>query len=63
MKRQIVQVSAASGDVICAACNDGTAWAFYKAAWVKLPPIPQDPESKEVTELRKFVEGNGDDRP
>jgi hypothetical protein len=64
MKRQIVQIAAlpaVSGyhsDALYALCGDGGVWAF-DGKWNLLPPIPQDPEAPEVTELRKFVEGNG----
>jgi hypothetical protein len=71
MKRQIVQIAAmteAATNLECvyALCDDGSVWGFAEYrddAWRRLPPIPQDPEAPEVTELRKFVEGNGDDRP
>jgi hypothetical protein len=62
MKRQIVQISVADGG-LAALCSDGTIWILAESNWHSAPPIPQDPEPKEVTELRKFVEGNGDDRP
>jgi hypothetical protein len=65
MKRQIVQIAAMGDGVgLFALCSDGSAWELSdEAHWLELPPIPQDPEPPEVTELRKFVEGNGDDRP
>jgi hypothetical protein len=62
MKRQIVHVSAWNTAII-ALCDDGTVWECFRGDWQQFPPIPQDPEAPEVTELRKFVEGNGDDRP
>jgi hypothetical protein len=59
MKRWITHMAATSDDVY-AECNDGTFWVFFANKWHALSPIPQDPEAPEVTELRKFVEGNGE---
>jgi hypothetical protein len=68
MKRQIVQIavipaSAGEKSALVALTNDGALHMFAAGDWHRVPPIPQDPEPPEVTELRKFVEGNGDDRP